>query len=402
MKILAINAGSSSIKYQLLDMTEERILAKGKCERIGIDGFIIHKTAKGDIYESEINLATHLEAFQEIIKLLSTGKYSVISRLNEISAVGHRIVFGGEKFIVPMLLSDEILCEIESISDLAPLHNPPILQTIRDCRYILGDSTPQVGVFDTAFHITIPEKAYTYAIPLELAEKYNIRRYGYHGISLEYVCSRLVEISNKSLSEMKVIVCHLGNGVSITAVNKGKSIDTSMGFTPLSGVIMGTRCGDIDPGIISLLQQKENLSSNEIDDILNKKSGLLGISGITSNPFDLKKAVANGDERAKLALEIQSYQAKKYIGAYAAIMGGLNAVVFTGGLGEGSASTRARILDNMGFLGIELDDSANKNCGGVEMEITKKSSKIKVYVIPTDEELLIARYTMKVINELQK
>lgn len=398
MKILVINSGSSSLKYKLFDMNDEKVKAKGNCQRIGIDGFITHQTDNNPMNEYEIALPSHSEALQEVFKLLSSEEQSVIENLNEISAVGHRIVHGADKFNNSVQVTETVLSTLEQLSEIAPLHNPPAIQAIRDCQSILGTEIPQVCVFDTSFHATIPLKAYTYPIPYDLAEKYNIRRYGFHGISLRYICLRLSQILDKSLAEMKIVACHLGNGVSVTAIDQGCSVDTTMGFTPLSGIIMGTRCGDIDPSIITFLQRKEKLTFEEIDDILNTKSGFLGVSGLSSNPFYLSEAVKTGDKQSELALQIQSYQVKKHIGAYVAAMGGLDAVIITGGLGERSASVRERILGNMEILGIEFDRTANEICKCMEQEITVPSSRVKVFVIPTDEELMIARDMVHIIR----
>ena len=398
MNVLVINAGSSSLKYQLIDMSNESVLAKGNCERIGIDGFITHKT---DNYTDshEASFPTHAEAFQELIRLLSEGEHAVISDMSEIAAVGHRMVQGADIFSASALITDEILEELEPLSDLAPLHNPANLMAIRACRNVLDSSVPQVIVFDTAFHQTMPPKAYIYPIPYEFYEKYKVRRYGFHGTSHRYVSDRLAQIIGKPLYGLKVITCHLGNGSSITAVNNGESVDTTMGFTPLEGISMGTRCGSIDPSIVTYIQEKENLSAKEVDNLMNKKSGYLGISGFTSDQRDLMEAANDGNERAQLALEIQQYQLKKYIGSFAAAMGGLDYVIFTGGIGENSTETRRSACEHMEFMGIELDEAINAGTRGKEVVISKPSSKVTVYVIPTDEELLIARDTCEIVGK---
>ncbi len=399
MKVLVINAGSSSLKYQLIDMSNESVLAKGNCERIGIDGVITHKTIGDYTDKHDAEFATHAEAFKEVIKLLSTGDHAVIQSMDEIAAVGHRVVQGGEKFNTSALITDEMLTMVDELSELAPLHNPPILKAIRACQSVLDKSVPQVAVFDTSFHQTLPQKAYMYAIPYELYEKYTIRRYGFHGTSHRYVSNRLAEMLGKSLKDMKIVTCHLGNGSSITAIDGGRSVDTTMGFTPLDGIIMGTRSGSIDPSIVTYLQEKENLSPKDLDNLLNKKSGYLGVSGLTSDQRDLFEAAEKGNQQAQLALDMQEYQIKKYIGAYAAAMGGLDAVIFTGGIGENSVATRESVLKNMEFLGIELDTEVNASCRGKEQEITKASSKVKAYVVPTNEELLIARDTVEIVGK---
>jgi len=397
MKVLVINAGSSSLKYQLLDMTNESVLAKGICERIGIDGSITHKK-NGCTDTHDAAFPTHAEAFREVLRLLSTGENAVISSMDEISAVGHRVVQGGEKFNTSALINDEMLEAVESLSPLAPLHNPANLMAIRACQGVLGDKVPQVAVFDTAFHQTLPPKAYMYPIPYELYEKYHIRRYGFHGTSHRYVSARLAELMGRPLEEMKIVTCHMGNGSSITAIDGGKSVDTSMGFTPLDGLIMGTRSGSLDPSIITYIQEQESLTPEELDDMLNKRSGYLGVSGFTSDQRDLSEAASQGNERAQLALDIQRYQIRKFIGAFAAGIGGLDAIVFTGGIGENSSITRARILGRLAFMGVDLDTAVNENANGKEIEITKPGSKVRVYVIPTNEELLIARDTMAIVQ----
>jgi len=398
MKILVINAGSSSLKYQLINMADEKVLAKGNCERIGIDGIITHKTSNGHTDQHEAAFPTHAEAFQELVRLLSTGEHAVISSMDEISAVGHRVVQGAEKFKESALVSDNMLEEVERISDLAPLHNPANIMAIRACQRVLDASVPQVAVFDTAFHHSLPPKAYIYPIPYELYEKYHIRRYGFHGTSHRYVSARLAEILGKPLSQLKIVTCHLGNGSSITAVDGGLSVDTSMGFTPLDGLIMGTRCGSIDPSVVTFIQEKENLSPKEMDAMLNKQSGYLGVSGLSSDQRDLSEAAEQGNERAQLALDIQRHEIRKYIGAYAAAMGGLDAVVFTGGIGENSSFTRTKTLESMEFMGIEFDSEANASADGNEKEITKPGSKVRAFVIPTNEELLIARDTRDIVT----
>lgn len=399
MKVLIINAGSSSLKYQLIDMTDESVLAKGNCERIGIDGYITHKTASGHKEERAAAFPTHAEAFKELVKLLSTGQHAVISGMEEISAVGHRIVHGGELFSSSVRLSGEVLRKIESVNDLAPLHNPANIMAVRACMSVFDPSVPQVGVFDTAFHQSMPAKAYMYPIPYDLYKKHHIRRYGFHGTSHRYVSTRVAKVMDKALIKLKVVTCHLGNGSSIAAVDCGKSVDTSMGMTPLEGIIMGTRCGSIDPSIVTFLQEKENLSAKEVNDLLNKKSGYLGVSGLTNDQRDLTEAAVNGHERAQIALDIQRYQIKKYIGAYAAAMGGLDVVVFTGGIGENSATVRSVACEGLEFMGIELDEAVNEDCHAEEQRISTEDSRVQVWVIPTNEELLIARDTVEIARQ---
>ncbi|MDL2234371.1 acetate kinase [Ruminococcaceae bacterium OttesenSCG-928-L11] len=398
MKVLVINAGSSSLKYQLIDMENEGVLAKGNCERIGIDGLITHKTSDYTD-QHETSFPTHAEAFKEVVKMLSTGDHAVISDMAEISAVGHRVVQGAELFSSSVKVTNEILDELETISDLAPLHNPANLTAIRACQSLFDASVPQVIVFDTAFHQTMPKKAYMYPIPYEMYEKYHIRRYGFHGTSHRFVSMKLAETVGKPLSQMKIVTCHLGNGSSITAIDGGKSIDTSMGFTPLDGIIMGTRSGSVDPSIVTYIQEKENLGPKEINDLLNKKSGYLGVSGTTSDQRDLVANAEQGNARAQLAVDIQRYQIKKYIGSYAAAMGGLDYVIFTGGIGENTPETRTVACEGLEFMGIKIDESVNSVTRGVLKDISTADSKVKVYVVPTDEELLIARDTMEIVTK---
>ena len=396
MKILVINAGSSSLKYQLISMEDESVLAKGLCEKIGLSGSITHKA--GDYTDShDASFPTHAEAFAEVVRLLSTGEHAVIADVSEISAIGHRVVQGGEYFTESALITEDMLAKLEDLNPLAPLHNPAHIMAIRACQKIFDKSIPQVAVFDTSFHQTIPKHAYMYAIPYELYEKHHIRKYGFHGTSHRYVSARLAEILKKPLTDMNIITCHLGNGSSIAAVKGGKSVDTTMGFTPLDGVIMGTRSGSIDPSIVMFLQEKEGLSPQAVNDLLNKKSGYVGITGLTSDQRDLVAAAGKGDERAKLALRMQQYGIKKYIGAYAAAMGGVDAIVFTGGIGENASETRSGVCDGLEFLGIELDEVVNQAARGTETEITKPDSKVKVYVIPTNEELTIAKDTKALV-----
>ena len=397
MKVLVINAGSSSLKYQLIDMESEQVLAKGNCERIGIGGVITHKTASDVKISYEKDFPTHTEAFKELVKLLSEGENRVVENVGEITAIGQRAVHGGEKFNQSVVIDDEVLKSIEEFSDLAPLHNPAAVLAIKAAKEVFGE-VPQVAVFDTSFHATMPPKAYIFGIPYEYYEKYHVRRYGFHGTSHRYVSGRLFDISGQVKKEnSRVIVCHLGNGSSLSAVKNGKSVDTSMGFTPLDGFIMGTRSGGVDDSIITYLMEKEQMSAQQINDMLNKKSGLLGISGVSSDKRDLTAAADAGNERAQLADEILCYQVSKFIGSYAAALGGVDAVAFTGGIGENDTSLREKVCEGLGFLGIEIDKQLNdKARGGAEMKVS--SGKTEVWVIPTNEELLIARDTRDLVQ----
>ncbi len=401
MNILVINAGSSSLKYQLINMKNETVIAKGNCDRINIDGCITHKTHDGRVFTQDCNFPTHTEAFMKLIEVLTDTKFGVIKSMSEVSAIGHRIVQGAENFSESVLVTNEIVDVIDSISDLAPLHNPAHVLALRACQSVFGDKVPQVVVFDTAFHQTMPKKAYMYGIPYEFYEKYNIRKYGFHGTSHRFVSARLAELLHVNIKDLKIITCHLGNGSSICAVDEGVCVDTSMGFTPLDGLIMGSRSGAIDPSVVLYIMEKENLSPKEMNDLLNKKSGYLGISGLTSDDRDLRKAAAEGNKRAKLAGDMQRYQIKKYIGSYAASMGGLDAVVFTGGIGENSAALRKDVCDHLEFLGIEIDDTINFEKSGQEVEISKPGSKTKVWIVPTNEELLIARDTAEIVAKIK-
>lgn len=399
MKILVINCGSSSLKYQLIDMADESVLAKGLCERIGIDGHMECKNADGKKIEFDVDLPNHTTAFFEVEKVLTSGECKVIDSLDEISAAGHRIVQGGALFNESCLVTPEVIEGIESLVDLAPLHNAAHLQGIRACTEVFGEKLPQVVVFDNAFHSTMPPKAFIFPVPYEYYEKYKVRRYGFHGTSHRYVSGRLSEIWNTSLQGKKVIVCHLGNGSSLTAIKDGKVIDTTMGLTPLDGFIMGSRCGAVDPSAITYIQAKENLTPAETDTMMNKKSGFLGISGVSSDMRDVEMAAADGNERAQLALDIFYYQVRKLIGAYTAAMDGVDAICFTAGIGENGIDTRAKICEGLGYLGVKIDDNAN-NCRGKEVKISTEDSKVEVYVIPTNEELMIARDTKAIVEKL--
>lgn len=401
MKVLVINAGSSSLKYQLINMENEQVIAKGNCEKIGVDGFITHKTADGRVIAEKVDFPTHAEAFIKLTEVLTSGEGKVIDDMKEVSAVGHRIVQGAERFTESVLVTDSVVDTIEEIADLAPLHNPAHVLAIRACQKVLGKEIPQVVVFDTAFHQTMPEKAYMFAVPYEYYKKYHIRRYGFHGTSHRYVSARLAKLLGKDIKDLKIVTCHIGNGSSITAVDGGKSVDTSMGFTPLGGILMGTRSGSLDPSVVTYIAEKENLTPKEVNDLLNKKSGYLGISGVTSDDRDMRAAAESGNERAQLALTMVRYQIKKYIGAYAAAMGGLDAVVFTGGIGENSVELRQEVCENMKFLGIEIDSKKNVEFNGKEHDISTDDASVRVWIVPTNEELTIARDTVEIVSKLK-
>ena len=401
LKILVINCGSSSLKYQLFDMDTESMIAKGNCERIGVDGKIGGSTADGRKFEYEVDFPNHTKAFLEVKKVLTEGDAKVIDDLSEISAIGHRIVQGGALFKESTLVNEEVIAGIESLCDLAPLHNPAHIQGIRACIDVFGEALPQVVVFDNAFHSTMPAEAYLFPIPYEYYEKYAIRRYGFHGTSHRFVSARCAEVMGKNIEDLKIITCHLGNGSSITAVKGGKCVDTSMGLTPLDGFIMGTRCGAVDPSVITYLQQKEGWTPAETDTILNKKSGVLGVSGVGSDDRDVSAAEAEGNERAHLARSIQKYQVRKLIGSYAAAMDGVDAIVFTGGIGENTFDLRADVCNNLSYLGVKLDEAANEVMRrGKEGEISTADSKVKVFVLPTNEELVIARDTKAIVEAM--
>ncbi|MCR5734146.1 MAG: acetate kinase [Lachnospiraceae bacterium] len=397
MKVLIINCGSSSLKYQLIDSESEKVLAKGLCERIGIDGSMIsHQSAGKDKITKEIDMPDHVVAVQLVLDSLTDKENGVLESLEEIDAVGHRIVHGGEKFSEATLIDDDVIKAIEECNDLAPLHNPANLTGIRSIRQIMPD-VPMVAVFDTAFHQTMPKKAYLYGIPYEYYEKYKVRRYGFHGTSHSYVSKRTAEILGKDYESMKIIVCHLGNGASISAVKNGKCIDTSMGLTPLEGLIMGTRSGDLDPAILNFLCQKEDMSIEEMLNVLNKKSGVLGLSGISSDFRDLGSEAGKGNERAITTLEAYYYRVAKYIGAYTAALNGVDAIAFTAGVGENNADGRAAVCEYLTYLGIGIDAEKN-SIRGEETIISTPSSAVKVLVVPTNEELAIARETAALVK----
>ncbi|MBD5544157.1 MAG: acetate kinase [Lachnospiraceae bacterium] len=398
MNILVINCGSSSLKYQLINSDSEEVLAKGLCERIGIEGSAItHQPKDGEKITAQVEMKNHTEAVKYVIEKLTDERVGVVKSLSEIGAVGHRIVHGGEKFANSVVINDAVLEAIEECNDLAPLHNPANLIGINSCKAIMPN-VPMVAVFDTAFHQTMPRKAYLYGLPYEYYENHKVRRYGFHGTSHDFVSKRAAEILGKDRKELKMIVCHLGNGASITAVKNGESIDTSMGLTPLEGLIMGTRSGDLDPAIISFLCEKEHKTATEMIDICNKKSGVLGLSkGLSSDFRDLGQAAEEGNELAKAALETYSYRVAKYIGAYVAAMNGVDVIAFTAGVGENNGSVRADILGYLGYLGIETDQEKN-GIRGEEVIISKPGSRVTAMVVPTNEELAIARETVRLIK----
>ncbi len=392
MKVLVINCGSSSLKYQLIDSETEQVMAKGLCERIGIVGRLTHKPQGGGKYEYNDPLPTHTVAVASVLAKLTDPEVGVIKSLAEIGAVGHRIVHGGEKFASSTLLNDETIAEIEKCSELAPLHNPANIIGIRACQELMP-GVPQVGVFDTAFHQTMPKKAFLYSLPYEYYEKYAVRRYGFHGTSHSFVSKRAAEILGKDIKDLKIIVCHLGNGATICALDDGKSVDTSMGFTPLEGVTMGTRSGGMDPAIMEYVAKKENLSMGEVMNVLNKKSGVQGISGVSSDFRDLEDAAKAGNERAQVALDVFSYRVAKFVGYYAAAMNGVDVICFTAGIGENDTAVRESVLSYLGFLGCYVDKEAN-NIRGEERVISTADSKVIAMVVPTNEELAIARETV--------
>jgi acetate kinase len=399
MNVLVVNAGSSSLKYQLFDTASHTVVAKGLCERIGIDGAITHKQlVSGKEYKAQLAMPNHTAAMKYVVDALTSAEHGCVSSMDEIEAVGHRIVHGGAYLSESVLLNDDVSAKLELCRDLAPLHTGAHLQGIQGCLEVMPN-TPQVLVFDTAFHQTMPKEVYTYAIPYEMYEKYSIRRYGAHGTSHRYVAGEMTKILGK-VEGTKIVTCHLGNGSSISAVKDGKVLDTSMGFTPLAGVEMGTRCGDIDPAIVPFIMEKTGMTPAEMNDFMNKKCGFLGVSQVSSDCRDLETAIAEGNEKAKLAMDILGYQIKKFIGAYTAAMGGLDAIVFTAGIGENTASIRKMALDGLDFLGVEYDEDINEKTFGRSgvTELSTKNSKVKVYMIPTNEELVIASDTEALVN----
>ena len=396
MNVLVINCGSSSLKYQLIDSETEQVLAKGLCERIKIDGRLKHTPAGKETIVLDSPMPDHTAAVELVLKMLTDKEHGVISSLDEIGAVGHRIVHGGEKFAASTIITEEVIAAITECNDLAPLHNPANLIGIDSCKKLMPN-VPMVAVFDTAFHQTMPAKAYLYGIPYEYYEKYKIRKYGFHGTSHSFVSKHTAELLGKKPEELKTIVCHLGNGASICAVQNGKSVDTSMGLTPLDGLVMGTRSGTVDPAVIEFIAQKENKTISEVMDILNKKSGVAGVSGVSSDFRDLDAAIAQGNERAKIAMDLFCYRVAQYIGSYTAVMNGVDAIAFTAGVGENNSTARAGICSYLGYLGIEIDAEKNQ-VRGEDQVISTDNSKVPVLVVPTNEELAIARETVALVS----
>lgn len=396
MNVLVINCGSSSLKYQLINSDTEEVMAKGLCERIGIDGRLTYQKAGLDKEVTEAPMPTHKEAIQLVLHALVNDKTGAIGELSEVNAVGHRIVHGGEEFESSAVITDEMLAAVEECNELAPLHNPANLIGINACKELMP-GVPMVGVFDTAFHQTMPEKAYLYGLPYEYYEKYKVRRYGFHGTSHSYVSRHMAQFLGMDLNNSKLIVAHLGNGASISAVKDGKCIDTSMGLTPLEGLVMGTRSGDIDPAIMEYIAKKENLDIDGVMEVLNKKSGVQGISGLSSDFRDLEDAMEKGDARSAAAIEVFSYRVAKYIGAYTAALNGVDAIAFTAGVGENSPIVRTRVCEYLGYLGIALDEEANSK-RGFDNIISTPDSRVKVCVIPTNEEIAIARETVALVR----
>ena len=396
MNVLVINCGSSSLKYQLIDSDTEAVLAKGLCERIGIDGRLVYQKAGNDKEITEASMPTHKEAIQMVLEALTNEKTGAIKSLAEVNAIGHRIVHGGEKFASSAIITDEMIKAVEECNDLAPLHNPANLIGIRVCSELMPN-VPQVGVFDTAFHQTMPAKAYLYGLPIEYYKNYKVRRYGFHGTSHSFVSKRAVEFLGLDKDNSKVIVCHLGNGSSISAVQNGKCVDTTMGLTPLEGVVMGTRSGSIDPAIVEYIAKKENLDLAGVMNVLNKKSGLQGMSGVSSDMRDLRAAAAEGNEDAKNAIEVLCYGIAKYVGGYVAAMNGVDAIAFTAGIGENNIKMRKDVCSSLTYLGVKLDEEKN-NVRGEERIISADDSKVQVLLVPTNEELAIARETLALVK----
>ncbi len=396
MNVFVVNCGSSSLKYQLIHSDTEKVIAKGLCERIGIDGRLTHKPAGKEVVAREVPMQDHKSAVSYVLEALIDKDFGVIKDLSEIDAVGHRVVHGGEKFAGSVLITEEVIQAIEECNELAPLHNPANLIGISACRALMP-KVPMAAIFDTAFHQTMPKKAYLYGLPYAYYEDYKIRKYGFHGTSHSFVSKRLIELIGKENQESKTIICHLGNGSSVTAVRDGESVDTSMGFTPLDGLIMGTRSGSIDPAVVEYLANKLNCSLDEVINILNKKSGVEGISGVSSDFRDLDKASMDGNERATTALDMFAYRVAQFIGAYAASMNGVDAIAFTAGIGENNFKVRQAICNYLGYLGVEIDETANAR-RGEEIRISTDGSKTAVYVIPTNEELAIARETVALLQ----
>ena len=398
MNILVINCGSSSLKFQLIDAENEKLIAKGLCERIGIDGSQLVYQKTGEEKQKTVTpMPDHTKAIRLVLDALTDEKSGVVKSLDEIGAIGHRIVHGGEKFAASTVITDEVIEAIRECSELAPLHNPANLIGIDACRTLMPN-TPMVAVFDTAFHQTMPEEAYLYGIPYEYYRKYKVRRYGFHGTSHSYVSKRAAEVLGRKYEDLKLIVCHLGNGASVSAVDHGKCVDTSMGLTPLEGLIMGTRSGDIDPSVMEFICKKENMDINGIMEVLNKKSGVQGLSGVSSDFRDLQAGAAEGNKRCEMAVDVFCYRVLKYIGAYVAAMNGVDAIAFTAGLGENDEIVRRKIVSRLGYLGIKLDEKVNDNGRGKEIAISTPDSKVPVWIVPTNEELAIARETVALLK----
>ncbi len=405
MKILVLNSGSSSLKFQLIDMTDETMLCKGTIERIGEEIDTEEENISYTVADNKIKfnreVKDHAAAINTVMWLLVESGGAVIKSFSEVDAIGHRVVQGGDKYTKSVLINDKVVADLESLIPLAPLHNPANIEGYKACREIIGPDVPQVAVFDTAFHSTMPQKAYMYAVPYEYYEKYAIRKYGFHGTSHKFISQRCAEYMHKDITKLKLITCHIGNGASITAVKNGKCVDTSMGFTPLDGFMMGTRSGGVDPSVVTYLEQKLNMSPEEMDEILNKESGVKAISGISSDDRDISKAQQEGDERAILAHEMQAYQIAKYIGSYAAAMNGVDAIVFTGGIGENGFWLRSKVCSYLGYLGVKIDEKLNENTvGGAEAELTSSDDKVRVFVLSTNEEVMIARDTKEIVEKL--
>ena len=398
MNVLVLNCGSSSLKFQLINAESEEVLAKGICERIGIDGRLTYQPEGGEKEKSDKPMPTHTEAIQFVIEALTNPETGVVKSLDEIGAVGHRVVHGGEKFSSSVVITEDVKKAVAECNDLAPLHNPANLIGIEACEKLMP-GTPMVAVFDTAFHQTMPEKAYMYGLPYEYYEKYKVRRYGFHGTSHSFVSKRAAEVMERPYEDLKTIVCHLGNGSSVSAVMNGKSVDTSMGLTPLEGLVMGTRSGNIDPAIMEFIAQKENLDIAGVMNVLNKKSGVFGLSGGLSSDFrDLTDAMNSGDKKAKIAMDVFSYNVAKYVGSYAAAMNGVDCIAFTAGIGENDDYVREQVCSYLGYLGVDFDKEINTGLRGKEQELTKPGSKVRVFVIPTNEELAIARETLALVK----
>ena len=399
MIILVVNAGSSSLKYQLIDMSDESVIAKGNCDRIGIDGHINHKTADGRVLDEDCSFPTHTEAFMKLVDCLTKGDAKVIDSMDEISAVGHRIVQGADVFDKSVLVTDEIIDKIDELRELAPVHNHAHALALRACKSVIPANVPQVVVFDTAFHQTMPPKAYMFGLPYEDYEKLHVRKYGFHGTSHRFVSKALADAMGRDVKDLKIVSCHLGNGSSITAVDGGKSVDTSMGFTPLDGVVMGTRTGSVDPSAVTFVADKHGFTPSQMSEYMNKKSGFLGVSGVGSDNRDIQEAANNGNQKAQLVSDMLAYEIQKYIGAYTAAMNGIDAVLFTGGIGENSWEVREQVCQNMDYFGIKIDEALNRTIRGKLTKISTPDSKIEVWIVPTNEELLIARDTLALISK---